>query len=65
MVKNIEVILTDYLGENLQTIYSQAGPSSGIEGDESAVFEGENTAEIMVILKEESDDNHRICYCIS
>lgn len=55
MVKNIEVILAEYLGENLETIYSQAGPSSGIEGDESTVFEGENTAEIMVILKEESD----------
>jgi len=55
MVKNIEVILADYLGENLETIYSQAGPSSGIEGDENTVFEGENTAEIMVILKEESD----------
>jgi HAE1 family hydrophobic/amphiphilic exporter-1 len=54
MVKNIEVILTDYLGENLQTIYSQAGPSSGIAGDENSVFEGENTASIMVILKEES-----------
>jgi hydrophobic/amphiphilic exporter-1 (mainly G- bacteria), HAE1 family len=54
MVKNIEEVLTDYLGENLQTIYSQAGPSSGISGDESAVFEGENTAEIMVVLKEES-----------
>lgn len=54
MVKNIEEILTDYLGENLQTIYSQAGPSSGISGDETSVFEGENTAEIMIILKEES-----------
>lgn len=54
MVKNIEEILTEYLGENLQTIYSQAGPSTGISGDESTVFEGENTAEIMVILKEES-----------
>jgi len=55
MVKNIEVILADYLGENLETIYSQAGPSSGIEGDENTVFEGENTAQIMVILNEESD----------
>ena len=54
MVKNIEVILADYLGENLEIIYSQAGPSSGMSGDESTVFEGENTAEIMVILKEES-----------
>jgi HAE1 family hydrophobic/amphiphilic exporter-1 len=54
MVKNIEVILTDYLGENLETIYSQAGPSSGIAGDENTIFEGENTASIMVILKEKS-----------
>ena len=54
MVKNIENILTDYLGKNLETIYSQAGPSAGISGDESSVFEGENTAEILVILKEGS-----------
>ncbi|MBT6765552.1 MAG: efflux RND transporter permease subunit, partial [Prolixibacteraceae bacterium] len=53
-VKNIETILSDYLGENLDIIYSQAGPSSGIEGDASSVFEGENTAEIKVILKEET-----------
>lgn len=54
MVKNIEEVLTDYLGENLETLYSQAGPSTGISGDESTVFEGENTAEIMVILKKGS-----------
>ncbi len=54
MVKNIEVILAGYLGENLETVYSQAGPSSGISGDASSVFEGENTAEIMVILKKGS-----------
>ena len=51
MVHNIELVLTDYLGDNLQTIYSQAGPSSGIEGDASAVFEGENTGEILIVLK--------------
>jgi HAE1 family hydrophobic/amphiphilic exporter-1 len=54
MVQNIEEILTDYLGENLQTIYSQAGPSSGMASDENSVFEGENTASIMVILNEKS-----------
>lgn len=52
MVKSIEVILSDYLGDNLETIFSQAGPSTGISGDESSIFEGENTAKIMVILKE-------------
>ncbi len=54
MVKNLEVILTDYLGENLNTIYSHIGPSSGISGDATSVFEGENTAEITVILSDGS-----------
>ncbi len=53
-VRNIEDILMGYLGDNLDIIYSQAGPSTGIAGDETAVFEGENTAQITVILKKES-----------
>jgi len=53
-VRNIEDILIDYLGDNLDKIYSQAGPSSGIAGNESSVFQGENTAEIKVILTAES-----------
>jgi len=53
-VNNIEEILTDYLGENLKILYSNAGPSSGTSEDENSVFEGENTAEIKVILKEDS-----------
>ena len=54
-VKNLEIILKDYLGENLETIYSQAGPTSGIEGDQNAVFEGENTAKILVIMRKDSE----------
>lgn len=50
-VENMERILIDYLGDNLDKIYSQAGPSSGISGNENSVFEGENTGEIKVILK--------------
>ncbi len=53
-VQNIEAIVTDYLGENLEKIYSHAGPSSGIESDQNTVFEGENTAEIKIILTDES-----------
>ncbi|NQU85069.1 MAG: efflux RND transporter permease subunit [Mariniphaga sp.] len=53
-VSNIETVLIDYLGENLDRIYSHAGPTSGISGDESSVFEGDNTANITVILTEES-----------
>lgn len=54
-VKNIETILEDYLGDNLEIIYSQAGPTSGIGSDQSAVFEGENTAEMLIILDENSE----------
>jgi len=53
-VHNLEMVLTDYLGDNLQTIYSKAGPSTGISGDANAVFEGENTGEILVVLKPNS-----------
>ena len=53
-VQNIETILTDYLGENLEKIYSHSGPSTGLGTDATSVFEGENTAEIKVILSEES-----------
>ena len=53
-VRNIEDILMEYLGENLETIYSQAGPSIGISGDAAAVFEGENTAQMKVILKSDT-----------
>ncbi len=51
-VENIENILIEYLGDNLDKIYSQAGPSTGISGTESSVFEGENTGNIKVILKD-------------
>ncbi len=50
-VEVIETVLTDYLGDNLDKIYSHSGPTFGISEDESSVFEGENTAEIQVILK--------------
>ena len=53
-VRNIEGILIEYLGDNMDKIYSQVGPSSGITGDASSVFEGENTAEIKIMLTAES-----------
>ncbi|MBW6534347.1 MAG: efflux RND transporter permease subunit [Mariniphaga sp.] len=53
-VQNIESILTEYLGENLDKIYSHSGPSTSILGDATAVFQGENTAQIKVILKEDA-----------
>ncbi len=53
-VENIENILKDYIGDNLDKIYSHIGPTTGIEGDASSVFKGQNTAEIDVILKDKS-----------
>jgi HAE1 family hydrophobic/amphiphilic exporter-1 len=53
-VMNIESILSDYLGENLDKMYSHAGPSTGFSNSQTAVFQGENTAEIKVILNENS-----------
>lgn len=54
MVRNLESVLTDYLGENLDVIYSRSGPSSGMIEDATSIFEGENTAEILISLKENS-----------
>lgn len=53
-VKNLEFVLTEYLGENLDKIYSHAGPSANTTGSETAIFEGENTASMIVILNKES-----------
>jgi len=53
-VQNIESILTEYLGDNLDKIYSHSGPSTSILGDATAVFQGENTAQIKVILKDDA-----------
>lgn len=53
-VENIENILIEYLGENLDKIFTQSGPSMGIESSANAVFEGENTGKIKIILTKES-----------
>lgn len=53
-VKNIEAVIIEYLGGDLDRIYSHSGPSTSIAGDVKALFEGENTAQIRVILKDES-----------
>ncbi|WP_372773175.1 efflux RND transporter permease subunit [Mangrovibacterium sp.] len=53
-VENIENIVTELLGENLETIYSEVGPSTGISTSSSSIFEGENTATVKIILKADS-----------
>jgi len=53
-VENIEAVVTELLGDNMQTIYSHIGPTSGMSSTETSIFEGENTASVKVILKPES-----------
>ncbi|WP_163716722.1 efflux RND transporter permease subunit [Mangrovibacterium lignilyticum] len=49
-VQNLENIVTELLGDNLETVYSQIGPSTGISTSSTSIFEGENTASIKIIL---------------
>ncbi len=49
-VNNIENILTEYLGEDVEKIYSHSGPSTSTTGDITSVFQGENTAQLRVTL---------------
>ena len=53
-VENLEAVVTELMGDNMETIYSHVGPSSGISSSASDIFEGENTANIKIILKPES-----------
>jgi hydrophobic/amphiphilic exporter-1 (mainly G- bacteria), HAE1 family len=53
-VKNIETVVAEFLGENLEKTYSHSGPSTSFSSGQSAIFQGENTAELKIILKEES-----------
>ena len=50
-VGNLENIIREALGDHLETLYSQVGPSTGLLSSQDALFQGENTASIKVILK--------------
>ncbi len=54
VVENIEFIIKDGLKENLELVYSQIGPSTGLSDNSSSVYTGDNTANIRVILKKDS-----------
>ncbi|RPH33381.1 MAG: efflux RND transporter permease subunit [Bacteroidales bacterium] len=54
VVENIEFIIKDGLKENVELVYSQSGPSTGISDNSSSVYTGDNTANIRVILKKDS-----------
>lgn len=50
MVKNLETMLNEALGEHIDILYSQVGPS-GSTNAEKAVFQNENTANLKIRLK--------------
>jgi len=50
-IASIESMIKQLLEDNVQSIYSRIGPSSGLSTTETSVFEGENTAEIKVVMK--------------
>jgi len=52
-VDNLEKMISEVLGKNLETLYSQVGPSTGLLSSQNALFQGENTASIKIILKSE------------
>lgn len=50
-VSNIEALIYEAVGNDIETIYSKVGPSTAITGDQSSIFEDENTAIMKIMLK--------------
>jgi len=54
---SIEKILMEQMGNLIETIYSQAGPSTGISNSEESFDEDNNTGSIRIQLKEHSTNS--------
>lgn len=54
-VRSVEQMLIDILGDELDVIYSQIGPSPETGSGEQAIFEDENTASIKIILNKKGE----------
>jgi HAE1 family hydrophobic/amphiphilic exporter-1 len=50
-IASMEKMIKELLGDEVQSVYSKIGPSTGSSSSSTSVYEGENTAEIKVILK--------------
>jgi len=51
VVDHVERVVRTILGDNLQTVYSQVGPSTTVGADEGAILEAENTAVLNITLR--------------
>lgn len=58
-IANLESLIAEILKEEYQTIYSHTGLESGLSTSAEAVFKGENTGYIKIIMKPESDFSSR------
>jgi len=47
----MESMIKELLGDDIQSVYSKIGPSTGTSTSATAIYEGENTAQVKVILK--------------
>ena len=56
-IANFETIIKELGGEEIKTIYSHVGIETGLTGDQQAVFKGENTGSIKVVLKTDARHN--------
>ncbi len=54
-VRSVEQMIMDVLGDELDVIYSQIGPSPETGSGEQTIFEDENTASIKIILSKEGE----------
>jgi HAE1 family hydrophobic/amphiphilic exporter-1 len=53
-VNNLETLIREMLGDEVEVIYSHTGKETGVSGDVQAVFKGENNGSIKVVLKKDS-----------
>ncbi len=54
-VENLENIIAELLGDEIESVYSHIGPTGGISSSATDIFQGENTASIKIILNPESE----------
>ncbi|NEW84769.1 MAG: efflux RND transporter permease subunit, partial [Mariniphaga sp.] len=50
-IASMESMIKELLGDDVQSVYSKIGPSTGTSTSATAIYEGENTAQVKVILK--------------
>ena len=62
LVKNLESMLNEILGDKADIIYSQVGPSES-SNSEKSVFQNENTASVKIRLKPSAIPQSESTYC--